>query len=102
MSKLQSMRTRMRRISRYARLFFWGFPLLVLFFEPWEKWLRSNYSLSANATTGSYREGLRGFFIVSRKFIVAKPAFRGEDIRIFEIECAAMSYVGAILHVRLK
>ena len=102
MSKLQSMRARMRRISRYARLFFWGFPLLVLFFEPWEKWLRSNYLLSANATTGSYREGLRGFFIVSRKFIVAKPAFRGEDIRIFEIECAAMSYVGAMLHIRLK
>ena len=33
MSKLQSMRARMRRISRYARLFFWGFPLLVLFFR---------------------------------------------------------------------
>ena len=82
--------------------FFGFFRYWCSFFEPWEKWLRSNYLLSANATTGSYREGLRGFFIVSREFIVAKPAFRGEDIRIFEIECVAMSYVGAMLHIRLK
>ena len=51
---------------------------------------------------GPYREGLRGFFIVSREFIVAEPAFSGGDIWIFEIQCAAMSYVGAMLYIRLE
>ncbi len=57
--------------------------------------------LSANTTTWANREWLRGFLVVSRKFLVSKPAFRGEDIWIFEIDGAAMSYVGAVLHICL-
>lgn len=67
-----------------------------------EELSRSVHLLPTNAATWSDREGLAGFFVISREFLVAKPAFRGEDIWILEIDSAAMSYVCAELHVSLE
>lgn len=97
MSKLHSIRARIRRISRYARLFFSS-----LVFSVWGEGERgAKHLLSANATTWTNREGLRYFTNVSRKVLVTKPAFRSENIWICKIGAIAMSCVAAELHISL-
>lgn len=65
-----------------------------------EEWKTQNL-LSTNATTWTNGEGLRGFFVVSRELLIAKPAFRGEDVSIYEVDAAAVSHVSAELHIGL-
>ena len=61
----------------------------------------AKHLLSANATTWTNREGLRGFADVSREVLVTKPAFRGEDIWICKVGAIAMSCVATELHISL-
>ena len=100
MSKLNIMRARIRRISRYARLcvrHYWCFQSE----KEERKDPRDGHLLSANTATGTNGEGLRGFFVIGCVLIIAKPAFRDEDVWIFEVQRAAMSRMGAELHVCL-
>ena len=116
MSKFHIIRARIRRISRYARLVFGS--LLVRFraekigkknrmtglefaSKKKKKRRQSVDLLSADTATWANREGLGGFFVISRKPLIAKPTFRVKLIWIFEIIHAAMSHMGAELHVSL-
>lgn len=97
MSKLHSIRARIRRISRYARLFSHSHQRLAL----WQRGRRANL-LSTDATTWTNREGLGEIFDISLEMLVAKPAFRGEEIGFCEVRLVAMSCMGAELHVCLQ
>ena len=97
MSKLHSIRARIRRISRYARLFAHSHQRFSL----GQRGIRADL-LSTNATTWTNREGLGEIFHISLKMLVAKPAFRGEEIWFCEVRRVAMSCMGAELHVCLQ
>ena len=103
MSKLHSIRARIRRISRYARLFKFSHLSYRIGGGNWGEnaWEREN-SLSANAATRTDREGLRDLFVVGCEVLVAQPALGGEDVAIRKVEMAAMGCMGAELDVGLN